>query len=732
LSSAQPPDQASRSLDLKLLVAFLQTLNIARRNLSAYPPDHPMVSTSLQRVVETLRSLLEFREHLSLGVGQDNLFLGSNALDPKNPVFRDLARTLFRMGVAAIAFHRNLTIAEASRLCTLLQPKTESGPVTPLAQQLQQERIRYVQVKGIDYTAIRTVDPALNSKEDTSQLIPVSSNIWERFVQGILRQQALDYDGNLLQDFDPHKLAEFISKRRKTPEGKDAGIIAENDSFWRQLTDAEVVSETQRKDLEKIGEFIQKLSPELRRQFLDSTFNGMASRQETAEKVFSRFPCELLLEVLEDIGKKQAVVSPMVLSLLSKLAKNKGKSTSDADLAHQTDRTILEKKLRTIFREDESEQFNPQAYQSILDEIVARDELSSPDLQQLEELKKDLLDQNIEHQASTVILELLKLVPVEEQADILRRNLLELSEHFLGTGGFSSLVEIHNKLRSDLKNRPDLPPKVIQELEDIFGRPEFVTEVLDGLHIWGKEKYADISRLIVQVGAPFAAPIVDRLGTESSMSLRRYFMARLVELGDSALRAILPSLRDERWFLVRNLVIILRELNRPEAASSIRPLLQHDDQRVRQEVLKTLLFYRDPQANDHIRLELAEKDHDRILNAVVLAEQSRSPEILADLLALLRRWEWRANGYELKSAVVKTLGEIGDAQALPLLVQLIHSGNILHPRLHSRLQENIVRSFAKYPPQDVSIPLEKLTHSRKKNLARIANAALKTVRSKTS
>ena len=727
MSSAQPPDHASQSFDLKLLVAFLQTLNIARRNLSAYPADHPVVSASVQRLVETLRRLLEFREYLPLGVGQDALFLGDTVLDPKNPVLRDLAHILFRMGVAAIAFHRNLTAVEASRFCHLLQIKSDAASTTPLSQQLQENKIRNIQVKGINYKAIRTVEQSFAGKDPQNQPLPTSDNLWERFVQGVLRQEALDRDGNLLHDFDPAKLAEFISeKQRQAQNGTDSPLATGSDSFWQQLNDAETVPEIQRKDLKKIGEFIQKLSPELRRQFLDSAFNSMGSRQKTAEKVLSNFPRELLMEILEDIGRKQAVVSPMVLSLLSKLAKSQGSAA--ASDAPAISRSELEKKLRTIFREDETEQFNPQNYQAVLDEIVARDALSTPDLQELATLKKDLLEQNIEHQVSAVILELLKLVPAEDQAKILEKNLLELSEHFLGIGDFSSLVEVHAKLHNEL----NLATEIIQRLEEIFSRPEFVTEVLDGLHVWGKEKYQQISKLVTQVGAPFAAPLVERLATESSMSLRRYYMARLVELGDASYAAILPRLRDDRWFLVRNLVIVLRDLNLPAAVSPIKPLLQHDDQRVRQEVLKTLLFYRDPTANDHIRQELQEKNHERLLNAVILAEQSRSQDILDDLLSLLRQKDWRGKSYELKTAIVKTLGEIGNGKALPTLVRLLHSASLLHPRLHSQLKESIVRSFAKYPPEAVTTPLEKLAHSRKRNLAKLAQAGLKTVRSKAS
>lgn len=727
MSSAQPPDHASQSFDLKLLVAFLQTLNIARRNLSAYPSDHPVVSASIQRLVETLRSLLEFRDYLPLGVGQDALFLGATALDPKNPVLRDLAHTLFRMGVAAIAFHRNLTAVEASRFCHLLQIKSDAALITPLAQQLQQNKIRNIQVKGIDHKAIRTVEKTVEDQDPQKQPLPFTDNLWDRFVQGVLRQEALDKDGNMLHDFDPDKLAEFINEKLQPSEiGNDSQLAAGSDSFWQQLNIAESVSEIQRKDLEKIGEFIQKLSPELRRQFLNSTFSGVGTRQETTEKVLSNFPRELLMEILEDIGRKQAVVSPMVLSLLSKLAKHKGDAAAGDSSA--LDRSSLEKKLRTIFREDETEQFNPLKYQAVLDEIVARDTLSSPDLQELDKLKKDLLGQNIEHQVSAVILEILKLVPAEEQAKILKKNLLELSEHFLGTGDFSSLVEVHAKLSNELNLTSDM----IQKLEEIFSRPEFVTEVLDGLHVWGKEKYQQISTLIIQVGAPFAVPLVERLATESSMSLRRYYMARLVELGDASYAAIIPRLRDNRWFLVRNLVIVLRELNLPASVSPIKPLLQHDDQRVRQEVLKTLLFYRDPLANDHIRQELQEKNRERLLNAVILAEQSRSQEILDDLLYLLRQKDWQGKSYELKTAIVKTLGEIGNEKALPILVRLLHSVNILHPRLHSQLKESIVRSFAKYPPEIATTPLEKLANSRKRNLAKLAQAGLKTVRSKTS
>jgi len=51
---------------------------------------------------------------------------------------------------------------------------------------------------------------------------------------------------------------------------------------------------------------------------------------------------------------------------------------------------------------------------------------------------------------------------------------------------------------------------------------------------------------------------------------------------------LLTALADEDWFVVRNIALVLGEINFPNTASSLVPLLNHKHQRVREEVIRSL------------------------------------------------------------------------------------------------------------------------------------------------
>jgi len=52
---------AKLDLDTRLLSEFLYALNIARRQVAAYPPGHPMIALAAEKLLTLLEKVLEFR-----------------------------------------------------------------------------------------------------------------------------------------------------------------------------------------------------------------------------------------------------------------------------------------------------------------------------------------------------------------------------------------------------------------------------------------------------------------------------------------------------------------------------------------------------------------------------------------------------------------------------------------------------------------------------------------------
>ncbi len=115
------------NLGTKILSDFIIELNIALRLVTSYPKNHPITTTSIQKVLRHLEELLEFREEITIGVARDMLIVGYAVMDPKNPDYGNLAKALFDHDIATVTFKRNTTADE--HCCALANCCSANGRI---------------------------------------------------------------------------------------------------------------------------------------------------------------------------------------------------------------------------------------------------------------------------------------------------------------------------------------------------------------------------------------------------------------------------------------------------------------------------------------------------------------------------------------------------------------------------------------------------------------------------
>jgi HEAT repeat protein len=201
-------------------------------------------------------------------------------------------------------------------------------------------------------------------------------------------------------------------------------------------------------------------------------------------------------------------------------------------------------------------------------------------------------------------------------------------------------------------------------------------------------------------------------------------MDRLVEMGPMIKVPITNRLYDDRWFVLRNLIILLRSLNDPDVIPLVRPLSRHSNNRVRQEALATLVMFKDPASEKQILRDLDSKDREVQLAAIALSEKSHFPDVHKKLIEILSSSGLGQIEYELKSAVVKTLGELRRNESLTEFAKILGSSSLFNSKLLNRLKIDIIRVMERYPYQMVAPLLERLSSGRD-DVARQAQDSIK-------
>jgi HEAT repeat protein len=161
-------------------------------------------------------------------------------------------------------------------------------------------------------------------------------------------------------------------------------------------------------------------------------------------------------------------------------------------------------------------------------------------------------------------------------------------------------------------------------------------------------------------------------------------------------------LRDPRAYTVRNLLILIGRAGNAASIPQVKPLLRHQDPKVRLEAISTLLKFKDPGAVSLLRSAIHDNDPDFAYQAVVLAGQYRIGDVTEDILSKIKRVILFETDYAENEEIIKVLGNIGDARAVPELEKLASATWSLYPSSLMHMKETIYASLARYPQENLN------------------------------
>jgi HEAT repeat protein len=200
---------------------------------------------------------------------------------------------------------------------------------------------------------------------------------------------------------------------------------------------------------------------------------------------------------------------------------------------------------------------------------------------------------------------------------------------------------------------------------------ELVAERLDEAD---RETQGRFFAFAVRVGQAALDLIVRVLARASRQRVRAAATTALSYVCADNPAALAPYLRDARWQVARNVVFALGQLGGEETGEPLALALQHADVRVRRAAVSALgqvpVHHRTPLLLRHLDTT------DPATLTAVLAMLAREPDRRASA-ALMQRIagaDFESRPEEVRLALVSTLGELADAQTLPVLNGLLVAG----------------------------------------------------------
>ena len=627
------------------LTGFLVELSVSLHKHAIYPSGHPSLEPAAARLTHMATRLLQDRSTLAFGVARHQLIIDGVATDPGQPVLRRLAETLHQHHLGAVSILPGVEPAEIYAALRALAQEPDSTPKSP------SERPHWAHVRfhalTLDRLEIVDDETPAPAEETTGQPLHRRAQLWLGLANAAMARDAVLDSGDftppepddVAKAIDEHDGAAYdqvvvgyllqIAEELKNQPAADHGAL-------RRRT-AKLIRALRPDTLQRLVTMGGNVSQ--RRAFVVSATTGMAM--------------DSVVKILKAAAQASGqTISHGLVRMLSKLA-------SHAETGLEQTRPIAEHELR--------EQ---------VDGLLSGWELADP--------SPDAYAKTLQHLATTVS----STAASDDAHAKYEVDPLHVVQTAIEVGGSGSLVARAIDRAIDAGHLEALRTLLSSLPPGSDATAELLRQGLSGpraLAVLVAQEPLDLQALdalLPSITVEGYEVLLDALITTESRGTRRKLLERLAPTDLDVAPIIVARLQDDRWYVQRNLLLLLERLRRVPAGFDVSPWTQHEDARVRYHGLSIQLNL---EAEREMALRAALSDSDeRVTRLGLVACQDSCPRPLIPTVASLATNTQASQ--EVRMIAVKALGACRDRQALETLLLLVHGGTtwLGRPKLAAR------------------------------------------------
>lgn len=239
------------------------------------------------------------------------------------------------------------------------------------------------------------------------------------------------------------------------------------------------------------------------------------------------------------------------------------------------------------------------------------------------------------------------------------------------------LVRFMDQLRRQGSTLPEQRQLLSGALAGILGEAtvRVLQETLDSSDSVSHEELIELLHIFGLASLPAICELLARV---EKLKVRKVIVEVLVELGREKPAVFAPFLNDPRWYLVRNMVLVLSLVGTPVALEMIVALISHREARIRREVLGFLERSGDLKAKSYLVKFLRDESAALRIKALQTMARERLGFALQPILALTVAEDFHAKELAEKKAIFEALGELGGEQVIPMFRDMLLKRYWLH------------------------------------------------------
>jgi hypothetical protein len=448
------------------------------------------------------------------------------------------------------------------------------------------------------------------------------------------------------------------------------------------------------------AQLIMRLPEPLRESLMRAALRVVATDAE-GEDALQAFTSSMsahpVLRVLRQLGAEGVPLSRHAQRLVELLASTRPDAVEE-ETPSVRDLEALRGELLTLFREEDIDRYNPEDHVALLARAMLAWPTRTPvvlgTLESLGERVASLTEDAVGRQLAETLFDLLGRYQDEKAEPVLAR-LKQLVQGALARGSLDEAafaIEGMARLATDETVPEPTRAAIRRELEHLAG-PETLSALAASL---GATPGPSAVRLVRLLGPGAIRSLLQVLVQEKVRVRRRRIFDLLSALGPDVVPEATRWLMDPNWYVVRNIIRLLRTVGDRSSLATIRRLTGHADLRVRLEALRNLLELDPATGRGYLVSALADPDPRAATAAVELAGQRGGPTMVEPLLDVLRPWDVRGHRRAVRLAALQALGRVGRAEALPGLARFFRERWV--PFRSNAERRAAYESLQGYPP----------------------------------
>lgn len=220
---------------------------------------------------------------------------------------------------------------------------------------------------------------------------------------------------------------------------------------------------------------------------------------------------------------------------------------------------------------------------------------------------------------------------------------------------------------------------------------------------------------------------ISLLGELKTISARKSAINALAFLGKKDIAAVAKGLRDEKWYVVRNVICVFRKIGDSRAVDYLLKTVRHEDKRVKKEVLKTLGELGGQAAAQTIKDGLSDPDVSVRTAAVKAIGAVGSGYAKKAVLGKVAEKGFLNAEFNEKKEFFEVLSRWNDSEVVGFLLKTVKRKPLFKRAKFNELKACAAYSLGLMGSKDSLPELEKMRRSRQRLLSEYAYNAIKRI-----